>query len=155
MMIPEIQKTANQKRSRRIKKGTGSNKGQGMNWCSKPKRLGIYLRDGFACVYCGAGVEANITLTLDHLAPRSRGGSNNWRNLATACKDCNDARGSLQLLVFVERFFQANTADILTRIRRFTARSKKKYMKLARKILANRKLTEVINDKKTTSQAVR
>lgn len=29
------------------------------------------------------------TLHVDHIAPRSRGGTNDYRNLVTACADCN------------------------------------------------------------------
>lgn len=67
--------------------------GQGMNWISPKKRLAIYLRDGLACVYCGATVEDGIRLTLDHLRPHNHGGSNKETNLVTACHTCNSARG--------------------------------------------------------------
>jgi len=64
-----------------------------MNWIRKEKRLAIYLRDGFACCYCGASVEDGVTLTLDHLTPYSAGGSNKARNLVTCCHRCNSSRG--------------------------------------------------------------
>lgn len=67
---------------------------QGMNWCRPSTRLAIYLRDGLACVWCGAGVEEGARLTLDHLKPHSKGGSNAPSNLLTACKRCNDSRGA-------------------------------------------------------------
>jgi len=66
----------------------------GMNWIRREKRLAIYLRDGMACCYCGEGVENGAQLTLDHLTPASRGGSNAASNLVTACKRCNSARGA-------------------------------------------------------------
>ena len=69
-----------------------SNK-HGMNWIRKPKRLAIYLRDGMACVYCGAGIEDGATLTLDHVRTRSNGGGNEAGNLVTCCRKCNTARG--------------------------------------------------------------
>lgn len=69
---------------------------QGMNWIRQEKRLAIYLRDGLACVWCGAAVEDDDStiLTLDHLTPHSRGGSNEATNLVTACKRCNSSRGA-------------------------------------------------------------
>jgi len=73
---------------------------QGMNWIRQDKRLAIYLRDGLACVWCGATVEDGATLTLDHLVPHSGGGANHEANLVTACKRCNDSRGSRALRVF-------------------------------------------------------
>lgn len=53
-------------------------------------RLEVYERDGFRCVYCGSADN----LTIDHLHPRSRGGSNEVDNLATACKSCNSQKGA-------------------------------------------------------------
>lgn len=75
---------------------------QGMNWIRQEKRLAIYLRDGCACVYCGATVENGATLSLDHVIAHSKGGSNEARNLVTCCKRCNDSRGARNVLKFVE-----------------------------------------------------
>lgn len=49
----------------------------------------VFARDGAACVYCGR--EDN--LTLDHIIPRSQGGSNDARNVAVACGSCNSSKG--------------------------------------------------------------
>ena len=68
-------------------------KWMGMNWITQSKRLAIYLRDGLACAWCGEGIEDGAKLTLDHLTPHSRGGSNGARNLVTACHRCNSSRG--------------------------------------------------------------
>jgi 5-methylcytosine-specific restriction endonuclease McrA len=43
------------------------------------------------CVYCG---RANAPLEIDHVHPRSRGGTNNINNLVLACHGCNEAKGS-------------------------------------------------------------
>lgn len=48
-------------------------------------RHNIFKRDDFKCLYCGS----RDNLTLDHVIPRSRGGSNSWTNLATCCNRCN------------------------------------------------------------------
>ena len=42
---------------------------QGSSWIRRDKRVAIYLRDGNACIYCGAGTEELKYLTLDHLRP--------------------------------------------------------------------------------------
>ena len=69
-----------------------------MNWIRKEKRLAIHLRDGCACAYCNAGIEQEgIILSLDHLTPHSKGGSNTEKNLVTCCKRCNDSRGNRPL----------------------------------------------------------
>lgn len=71
-----------------------SNK-NGSHWIRPVKRLAIYIRDNFTCVYCGKNLKnAKPKLrTLDHVLPRELGGSNRADNLVTACKRCNDAKG--------------------------------------------------------------
>lgn len=66
-----------------------SSKWYGMNWIRLDLRLAILARDNFQCVYCGA----QDNLQLDHLRPRSKGGSNDPSNLVTACASCNRTRG--------------------------------------------------------------
>lgn len=72
----------------------------GMNWIRQEKRLAIYLRDGLSCVYCGASVETGAQLTLDHLRPHSKLGSNHESNLVTCCKRCNSSRGNRAVRAF-------------------------------------------------------
>jgi len=60
----------------------------GSKWIRPEKRLAIYARDGFACLYCGNDER----LTLDHLLPRELGGSNEVENLVTACLTCNSSK---------------------------------------------------------------
>ena len=50
----------------------------------------VLERDGHACTYCGADKR----LEADHIVPLSRGGSNAFVNLATACQPCNLSKGS-------------------------------------------------------------
>lgn len=51
-------------------------------------RRNLYRRDRHACQYCGSqpGTEE---LTIDHVLPRSRGGTSNWENCVLACVACN------------------------------------------------------------------
>lgn len=71
-----------------------------MNWIRPAKRLAIYMRDGMACVWCGAGVEQDVRLTLDHLKPYSKGGSHDAKNLVTCCHRCNSSRGNRSVKAF-------------------------------------------------------
>ena len=57
-------------------------------------RTAIMLRDAYTCQYCGSTPGRNL-LTVDHVHPRSRGGSHDWVNLVTACKRCNQKKGSM------------------------------------------------------------
>ena len=67
---------------------------QGMNWISQHKRLAIYMRDGFSCVWCGSTLESGITLSLDHVVCHCKTANNDETNLVTCCKSCNDSRGA-------------------------------------------------------------
>jgi len=53
----------------------------------------LFKRDAMTCVWC-AGVFPRHMLTREHLVPRSKGGPDTWMNCATACSDCNQAKGS-------------------------------------------------------------
>ncbi len=51
-------------------------------------RKNIFKRDRYTCQYCGKqpGPEE---LTIDHVLPRSRGGTSTWTNCLLACVECN------------------------------------------------------------------
>lgn len=81
---------------------TGGNRGAGSKWIRREKRAAIYRRDGHKCVYCAEEHHAlSRSLSLDHLTPRSRRGSNAARNLVTACLRCNVERGAATLAQYV------------------------------------------------------
>jgi 5-methylcytosine-specific restriction endonuclease McrA len=56
-------------------------------------RKNILLRDRNTCQYCGL-LLASGDLTLDHVIPRSRGGSSTWENLVACCHPCNRRKGN-------------------------------------------------------------
>src|ERR1700688_3704142 len=56
-------------------------------------RKNILLRDRNTCQYC-ATVLPSGDLTLDHVIPRSRGGSSTWENLVACCHACNRRKGN-------------------------------------------------------------
>ena len=59
---------------------------------SGKQRLRIFMRDKMRCQYCGVRGSA-FELTLDHIMPRSRGGSSSPENLCAACIACNQRKG--------------------------------------------------------------
>ncbi len=56
----------------------------------KLSRRVVLARDGYRCQYCGSTRH----LTLDHVIPRSRGGSTSWDNVVTSCAPCNTRKGA-------------------------------------------------------------
>lgn len=57
-------------------------------------RFQVLRRDEFTCQYCGRG-SRDVVLHVDHVKPRAAGGSNDPKNLITACSDCNLGKGGL------------------------------------------------------------
>ncbi|MEE9234256.1 MAG: HNH endonuclease [Candidatus Acidoferrales bacterium] len=55
-------------------------------------RRNILLRDRNSCQYCGE-VFPSGELTLDHVLPRSKGGTTSWDNLVASCHRCNNIKG--------------------------------------------------------------
>lgn len=47
-------------------------------------RRAVFARDRHRCQYCGRPAE-----NLDHVVPRSRGGTHSWDNVVASCRTCN------------------------------------------------------------------
>jgi 5-methylcytosine-specific restriction endonuclease McrA len=47
-------------------------------------RRAVMARDGGLCQYCGSRADS-----IDHVVPRSRGGTHAWENVVAACRPCN------------------------------------------------------------------
>jgi hypothetical protein len=50
-------------------------------------RRAVFARDEWTCQYCGRTAE-----NLDHVVPRSRGGTHTWDNVVAACRRCNSRK---------------------------------------------------------------
>ncbi|MEC4815649.1 MAG: HNH endonuclease signature motif containing protein [Scytonema sp. PMC 1069.18] len=65
-----------------------------MNPKQKQSKKSQLLQEyGSCCWWCSRHLPSN-QLTLDHLKPKSRGGSNSLENLRLACFPCNNSRGN-------------------------------------------------------------
>ncbi len=53
---------------------------------------------GRKCAYCDA---TGVRLEIEHITPKSRGGSNRVSNLTIACNDCNQVKGSQDIREFL------------------------------------------------------
>ena len=53
-----------------------------------------YLLEKFGrkCCYCG---KENIPLEIEHIIPKSRGGTNRVDNLCLSCRECNQKKGNM------------------------------------------------------------
>lgn len=57
------------------------------------RRGRVWDKCGGRCHYCGCALHPFWTFTVDHLVPKSRGGTNALDNLVAACPACNTAKG--------------------------------------------------------------
>lgn len=70
----------------------------GADYVNSATRLSIYERDGWTCQLCEGRVDPDAEVfadraSLDHIVPRSRGGSDESSNLRLAHVGCNARRG--------------------------------------------------------------
>jgi hypothetical protein len=111
----------------------------GSKWIRPEKRLAIYCRDQFACVYCSrngyrrriGNADGGAILTLDHLVAD---GGNKATNLVTCCRICNSSRKALTTRQWFARLRErgTDTVEIRQRIRRLTRRNLDRYRKVAK-----------------------
>jgi 5-methylcytosine-specific restriction endonuclease McrA len=50
-------------------------------------RRAVFIRDAYECQYCGRPAE-----NVDHVIPRSRGGTHAWDNVVASCRPCNSRK---------------------------------------------------------------
>jgi 5-methylcytosine-specific restriction endonuclease McrA len=60
---------------------------------AKCTRRNVFARDQYLCQYCGIKVNLRCA-TLDHVIPRSKGGTSDFLNLVTCCETCNRLKGA-------------------------------------------------------------
>jgi 5-methylcytosine-specific restriction endonuclease McrA len=92
-------------------------------WIRPVKRLAIYLRDGYRCLYCNVDLRGADPreVNLDHVVAKSEGGSNHESNLVTTCRSCNCSRQDKPLSEFC-------STEVRRVIRRVTSRQLKPYL---------------------------
>jgi len=56
--------------------------------CNLSKRFDILAKSGFKCIYCGRKAP-EVELELEHIIPKAKGGTDDIKNLAVACRECN------------------------------------------------------------------
>lgn len=64
---------------------------------TKAARRTVIRKAKGRCSICGQRLRSKEEVTLDHIQPVSMGGKNSIDNLRAAHKECNMARGTLDL----------------------------------------------------------
>lgn len=67
------------------------------------------------CAYCGQPPIDDLSLTIDHIRPKSKGGSDRTSNIIPACLKCNHSKGSEDWLQWFVRqtFYCKSREDII------------------------------------------
>ena len=71
----------------------------------------IKLVNARQCAYCGQTGQ----LTLDHLFPRKRGGSDSGDNLVYSCQSCNSSKGDKDLFTWLRETSRPIPVDVVRR----------------------------------------
>jgi 5-methylcytosine-specific restriction endonuclease McrA len=91
---------------------------------------------GRKCSYCG---KTDVPLQVEHIEPKSKGGSNRVSNLCLACEKCNQKKGNKDVKQFLK-----NKPDVLKKIKQ----QQKASLKDAAAVNSTRnKLIEVLSNK--------
>ncbi len=64
------------------------------------RKFQLIRRQNCQCLYCGETLRSPSQVELDHIVPRSGGGSNRQANLAAVCTSCNQQKGKNPFSVF-------------------------------------------------------
>lgn len=74
------------------------------HWLKKYRRWLLIRECGLWCFYCGCKLTREIdkarSITLDHLVPSSKGGSDRIANLVLCCGPCNRKKGDMTAAEF-------------------------------------------------------
>lgn len=62
--------------------------------------LAKFRYDNKHCLYCGCEIIDPKQLTVDHIFPRSKGGSNDADNIFLVCKSCNSSKGAKDIIAW-------------------------------------------------------
>ena len=89
-------------------------------------RMSVYNQSEGRCVYCGRFIPFD-EMTIDHIVPLSKGGTNYEKNLQCCCKECNLMKQDL-----LERDFYRKMKEILRH------QVKQKIRKIKRSVIKHR-----------------
>lgn len=59
----------------------------------KLTKRNLHSRDNGQCQYCDKCLNLGEA-TIDHVVPKSKGGTNTWENVVLACAKCNQRKGN-------------------------------------------------------------
>jgi len=83
---------------------------QGFDWGWENRKAAVLWRDEYVCQYCGVHcIPSGMIATVDHIIPKTCGGTDAFLNLVCACMECNQKKGSQTALEFGHPEVQGKT----------------------------------------------
>lgn len=74
---------------------------QGRMFGYADKKAYLLERENYYCIYCG--IHASQTkMEIEHVIPRSKGGTNSLNNLVLSCETCNQVKGNQDVETFLK-----------------------------------------------------
>lgn len=104
----------------------------------------ILARDKWKCVYCGA---TEIPLTMDHVVPKSLGGSDSIGNLVACCLKCQNEKTNLPLEVFLKQKTSSEARRIKEYISKLPNTNNQSFRSAAHVGLIKTRLLEELKDR--------
>ena len=76
-------------------RGTAAQRGYGSEW--RKLRARILERDQGLCQACAKAGRVMVATQVDHVVPKSAGGTDDPANLASICKPCHDEKSRREM----------------------------------------------------------
>lgn len=85
------------------------------------EKKSVYAKCNGTCAICGNPVKYK-KMTIDHIVPLSKGGTNGMDNLQLACKRCNLMKADFTAEEFVEKIHEISKHHRLVKIKSMFAK---------------------------------
>ena len=74
---------------------------QGRMFGYADKKAYLLERENYCCIYCGIHAS-KAKMEIEHVIPKSKGGTDSLNNLVLSCEACNQIKGSQDLRIFLK-----------------------------------------------------
>lgn len=74
---------------------------QGKMFGYADKKTYLLERENYCCIYCGIHAS-KAKMEIEHVVPKSKGGTDSLNNLVLSCHECNQAKGSQDVQTYLK-----------------------------------------------------
>lgn len=80
---------------------TGTEYQQGKMFGYTDKKAYLLERESYCCIYCGIHAS-QAKMQIEHVIPKSKGGTDSLNNLVLSCKACNQEKGDQNVKIYLK-----------------------------------------------------